>query len=401
MQLTEAAPSITARSSVVTENDIAAEIALRTGIPAANITADDRKKLRTMPARLRARVVGQDTAVDAVARAVRNSRLGYKDPKQPDALMFLGPTGVGKTELAKTLAEAEFGSEAAMSRIDMSEFMDKHSVSRLVGAPPGYVGYDEAGQLTEAVRRRPRQVILLDEIDKAHPDVLAILLQIIEDGRLTDGQGRVVDFKNTIIIMTANFLGAHSAVADSTPIGFVTGTSAYKEAQLQNGSATTKASAMRDRYIEDLKSKMRPELINRIGLRRIIVFDELEPAHLADILKIRLADLNRRLIDKNISVTLTQAAADYFIEDASRPENRAYGARPIKQAINVELLDLLSDAELNGQISNGDDVTADYDPAAKKWTVTRAQTVGLSGAVAETVTDCCALLRRERAVGIL
>ena len=374
MQMSDARAEGRAPRTEVSAEDINQEIALRMEIPVNTVTADEKAKLAALPETLSQRVVGQPEAVNALARAERKSRLGYKDPNQPDAYMFLGPTGVGKTELAKTLALSRYGSESAFTRIDMSEFMEKHSVSRLVGAPPGYVGYEEGGKLTEAVRRKPHQIILLDEIDKAHPDVFNILLQAIEDGRLTDSQGRTVNFKNTTIIMTANFLGAHSATenAEREPMGFLTKRDA-KPAPAAD-PARTKA-AMRDKYIADLKAKVRPELLNRIGMRRVIVFNELAPEDLRAIVKIKTADLNKRIADKRMTVTLTKAAEDYLVRDASSGDNKAYGARPIKQAIDEELLDALSDAELSGRIADGDAVNADFDPAAKAWVITKANKV--------------------------
>jgi ATP-dependent Clp protease ATP-binding subunit ClpC len=358
----------TPRTEVVLE-DVNREIALRMKIPVSTLSADEKTKLLGMEDALNAKVVGQEDAVKAVVKAERRSRLGYKDPKQPDSYMFLGPTGVGKTELAKKMALERYGSETAFTRIDMSEFMEKHSVSRLVGAPPGYVGFEQGGQLTDAVRRKPHQIVLLDEIDKAHPDVFNILLQAIEDGHLTDSTGRKVDFKHVTLIMTANFLGAHSSTEQQqrTPLGFGT----HAPEKKAEPTREEKAAAMREKYIADIKAKLRPELINRIGLRRVIVFNELSPEDLSLIVDIKEKELNERLADKRMTIKFTQAVKDFVIADATKPENKAYGARPVKQAIEEELVDALADADLNGSIDNGDDILADYDAANKRWIITK------------------------------
>jgi ATP-dependent Clp protease ATP-binding subunit ClpC len=343
----------------VTPNDIAKEIALRMEIPVDNVSANDREMLKAMPERLEKRVVGQKEAVQALTRAVRKSRLGYKDPNRPDMYLFLGPTGVGKTEMAKALAEMLFGSEAQMTPIDMSEYGEKQNVARLISAPPGYVGHEEGGQLTEPVRRKPRQIILLDEIDKAHPDVYNVLLQMAEEGRLTDGQGRRVNFKETIIIITANFEGAHSA-DEREPMGF-RNTNTPKPPE-------KKAADQKEKYLASIKGHFKPELINRIGKQRIIVFNELTADTLAEIARIREADLNKRLADKDMTIRLTEAAVKRMVDDASTPANLRYGARPLRDIIEEEILNAAADAELEGTIANGDRVIVDYDPA-KGWVV--------------------------------
>ena len=284
-----------------------------------------------MEERLHQRVVGQDEAINAVANAIRRARAGLQDPNRPlGSFMFLGPTGVGKTELARALAEFLFDDEQAMIRIDMSEYQEKHTVSRMIGAPPGYVGYEEAGQLTEAVRRRPYAVVLFDEIEKAHPEVLNVLLQLLDDGRLTDGKGRTVDFKNTVVIMTSN-LGSQ----------FIGG--ARRREAIDEGA--------RRQVIEALRAHFRPEFLNRID--EIIFFHPLSREHMKAIIDIQLRGLMRRLEERKIRVTLTDAAKDWLVEEGYDP---AYGARPLKRTIQRRVLDPLAMRVLEGDFAEGDEI---------------------------------------------
>jgi ATP-dependent Clp protease ATP-binding subunit ClpB len=275
---------------------------------------------------LHARVVGQDEAVAAVSDAVRRARAGLKDPSRPiGSFLFLGPTGVGKTELTKALAEFLFDDESAITRLDMSEYMEKHSVARMIGAPPGYVGYDEGGALTEAVRRRPYQVILFDEVEKAHPDVFNVLLQVLDDGRLTDGQGRTVDFRNTLIIMTSN-LGSEYLLSGSVE-------------------------AARPQVMEAVRASFRPEFINRID--ETILFQRLEPQHMGAIVSIQLKRLENLLKDRRMTVSLDEQARQWLADKGYDP---AYGARPLKRVIQKELQDPLARLILEGTINDGDEV---------------------------------------------
>jgi ATP-dependent Clp protease ATP-binding subunit ClpB len=295
------------------------------------------KKLVNMEDRLRQRVVGQDVALSRVANAIRRSRAGLSDPKKPiGSFIFLGPTGVGKTELARALAEFLFDDEHAMVRIDMSEYMEKHAVARLIGAPPGYIGYDEGGQLTEAVRRRPYCVILFDEIEKAHPDVFNVLLQILDDGRLTDSRGRTVDFKNAVIIMTSN-IGASYLQAEG-----VASPEAFAEAT--------------EHVMEALRQHFRPEFLNRVD--DIVVFSPLGEEQLMPIIELRLDDLRRLLADRKITIELTQAAKELLFMEGF---DRAYGARPLKRAIQKLIQDPLALKILEGEVKHGDHVIVDAD----------------------------------------
>jgi ATP-dependent Clp protease ATP-binding subunit ClpC len=289
------------------------------------------------------RVIGQEEAVKSVARAIRRARAGLKDPKRPiGSFIFLGPSGVGKTELARALAEAMFGDEDAMIRIDMSEYMEKHSTSRLVGSPPGYVGYEEGGQLTEKVRRKPYSVVLFDEIEKAHPEVFNVLLQVLEDGRLTDGKGRTVDFRNTIIIMTSN-VGA-ATIKKSYRLGFTTGDTAQDDYE-----------HMKQNVMEELKKTFRPEFLNRID--DVIVFHSLKEEHLQEIVSLMVEELRKRLKEQDIDFKLTDEAKKHLAKEGFDP---SYGARPLRRAIQKHIEDRLSEELLRGNIKKGDSVIIDY-----------------------------------------
>ncbi|WP_263367256.1 ATP-dependent chaperone ClpB [Edaphobacter bradus] len=319
----------------VDEEDIAAIVSKWTGIPVNKMLEGETQKLVKMEERLRERVVGQDEALSAVANAIRRSRAGLSDPKRPiGSFIFLGPTGVGKTETARALAEFLFDDETAMVRIDMSEYMEKHAVSRLIGAPPGYVGYDEGGQLTEAIRRRPYAVVLFDEIEKAHPDVFNILLQVLDDGRLTDSQGRTVDFKNTVLIMTSN-IGA-----DKLSTAWAAGPEGFEEA--------------RGRVMEVLRQNFRPEFLNRVD--DIVVFRPLDESQLTHIVDLRLKDVQKLLADRKITLELTDAARKAIFKAGY---DRAYGARPLKRAIQRMVQDKLAIRILDGEVLHGDHVTID------------------------------------------
>jgi ATP-dependent Clp protease ATP-binding subunit ClpC len=331
--------------SEVTMDDIAQIVASWTGIPVVKLAEEETERLLKMEDILHQRVIGQDDAVKAVSRAVRRARAGLKDPKRPmGSFIFLGPTGVGKTELARALAEAMFGDENAVIRIDMSEYMEKHTTSRLVGAPPGYVGYEEGGQLTEKVRRKPYSVVLLDEVEKAHPEVFNILLQVLEDGRLTDSKGRVVDFRNTLIIMTSN-VGADAIKRNST-LGFLTGNSDEKQKQ--------EFSNMRDKVMAELKKSFRPEFLNRID--ETIVFHQLEEKHIAEIVTLMADDLRKRLNEQDVDFELSDAAKAFLAKEGFDP---LYGARPLRRAIQKHIEDRLSEELLRGTIVKGDKLWID------------------------------------------
>lgn len=325
------------KADTVTEEDIAQIVSGWTGIPVSKLGEDEIKRLLTLEDTLHTRVVGQEEAVKAVSRAIRRGRTGLKDPKRPiGSFLFLGPTGVGKTELSKTLAEALFGDEKALIRIDMSEYMEKHSVSRMVGSPPGYVGYDEGGQLTEKVRRKPYSVILFDEIEKAHPDVFNILLQIMEDGRLTDSQGRVVDFKNTVVIMTSN-VGARN-ITEPKRLGFSSPDESEKD----------KYEAMRKSVMEELKRMFRPEFLNRVD--DIIVFQPLNKGEIKQIASLLLAELKRRSAENDIYLLMGDDVVDFVAEKGYDP---VFGARPLKRAIQTDVEDKLAEGMLSGEITKG------------------------------------------------
>ena len=325
--------------AAITDEDIAEVVSQWTGIPLKQMEKKESERLVHLEKELHQRVIGQEEAVSAVARSIRRARSGLKDPKRPiGSFLFLGPTGVGKTELAKTLAEAMFGDQDALVRIDMSEYMEKHAVSRLVGSPPGYVGFDEGGQLTEKIRNKPYSVILLDEIEKAHPDVFNILLQVLDDGHLTDSKGRKVDFRNTILIMTSN-LGA-TALRDEKSVGFGAKTVQHDHA------------AMEKRIREELKNAFRPELLNRID--EIIVFHKLTKPELRQIVQLMTKDIKTRLAELNIELKFTSGVIDLIAEEGFDPE---YGARPIRRAIQKKIEDPLSEALLSGEIRFGQKVT--------------------------------------------
>jgi ATP-dependent Clp protease ATP-binding subunit ClpB len=327
----ETAPGEPLLREAVGEADIAGVVSRWTGIPVDKMLAGERDKLLHMEDGLRARIVGQDEAVIAVSNAVRRARAGLQDPTQPiGSFLFLGPTGVGKTELCKALAQFLFDDEAAMVRIDMSEYMEKHSVARLIGAPPGYVGYEEGGALTEAVRRRPYQVILFDEVEKAHADVFNVLLQVLDDGRLTDGQGRTVDFRNTIIVLTSNlgseFLAAQPEADDTD--------------------------AVRDQMMGAVRAAFRPEFLNRLD--EMILFHRLTRADMDGIVDIQLGHLRALLAERKVAIELDDAARAWLAAAGYDP---AYGARPLKRVIQRQLQNPLANMILDGSVADGDAVT--------------------------------------------
>ncbi len=317
----------------VTPEDIAHIVSRWTGIPVDKMMEGEKEKLLKMEEKLRQRVVGQDEAITAIANAIRRSRAGLQDPGRPiGSFLFLGPTGVGKTELTKALAEFLFDDDSAMVRMDMSEYMEKHSVARLIGAPPGYVGYEEGGALTEAVRRRPYQVILFDEIEKAHSDVFNILLQVLDDGRLTDGQGRTVDFSNTVLIMTSN-LGSEYLVNQ------------------KEGEPVDK---VRDKVMEVVRSAFRPEFLNRLD--EILLFSRLDRSKIGKIVEIQLNHLRELLEPRHISLNLSEKARDWLADSGYDP---AYGARPLKRVIQTNLQNKLAEMILQGDVSDGSIVNVD------------------------------------------
>ena len=327
----------------VTADDVAKVVAGWTGIPVTRLTEDESMRLLKLEEKLHQRVVGQDEAVNAVAKAIRRSRVGLKDPKRPiGSFLFLGPTGVGKTELCKTLAEAMFGDENAMVRIDMSEYMEKHTVSRLVGSPPGYVGHEEGGQLTEKVRRKPYSVVLFDEIEKAHEDVWNILLQILEDGIVTDSQGRKVDFKNTIIVMTSN-VGAKNITADAARLGFDGSEKGEKE------SEEVRFDRIRDAVMADLKRTFRPEFLNRID--EIIVFHQLTQDNIVQIARRMLDVTAGRMAQQGITLEADDDAVAELAKDGFDPQ---YGARPLRRAIQNQVEDAVAEQMLEGNLKSGD-----------------------------------------------
>jgi ATP-dependent Clp protease ATP-binding subunit ClpC len=329
---------------LVTPDDIAHIVANWTGVPVKKLAAEESERLLRLESVLHERVVGQEEAVQAVSKAIRRARAGMKDPKRPiGSFIFLGPTGVGKTELARALAEALFDDETAMVRLDMSEYMEKHSVSRLVGAPPGYVGYEEGGQLTDIVRRKPYAVMLLDELEKAHYDVFNILLQVLEDGRLTDSQGRTVDFRNAVIIMTSN-IGSRHFRREGAPLGFSTESSKDISGNL----------AAKNRVTEEAKKTFRPEFLNRID--EIIVFSSLSDAELKQIVDIMLVEVSKRLKEGQINLEVTEAAKSEILAKGLDP---AYGARPLRRAIQRMVEDVVADMLLRRDVKAGDTVLVD------------------------------------------
>ena len=326
----------------ISEEEIAEVVSNWTGIPTKKITQDENARLKNLEQTLHERVIGQKEAVSAVARAIKRSRVGLKDPNRPiGSFMFLGPTGVGKTELSKALAESLFGNENAMIRVDMSEYMEAHTTSKIIGSPPGYVGYDEAGGLTEKVRRKPYSVILFDEIEKAHPDVLNILLQILDDGRLTDSHGRVVNFKNAVIIMTSN-IGAR-LITDKKTLGF---TSKEENQEAKEYEATKKE------VLAELKKQFRPEFINRID--EIIVFHKLTNEEVKQIADIMLKQITERLKEKEITITIDESAKELI---AKKGMDNIYGARPLRRAIQTMIEDKIAEEIIDGKLKNGDNAT--------------------------------------------
>ncbi|WP_426502205.1 ATP-dependent Clp protease ATP-binding subunit [Dactylosporangium sp. McL0621] len=347
-----------ARPGEVTAQDVAEVVSRATGIPAAQLTEEERQRLGRLEERLHRRLVGQEDAVRSVAEAVRRSRAGLGDPGRPiGSFLFLGPTGVGKTELARALAEALFGDEHRMIRLDMSEFQERHTVSRLVGAPPGYVGYQEAGQLTEAVRRRPYSVVLLDEIEKAHPDVFNLLLQVLDDGRLTDSQGRTVSFRNTVLIMTSN-LGSELLTAGGPALGFTAG----------GEGAGRDDGEVRDRVLRRLRQELRPEFLNRID--EVVIFARLTSGQLGEITRLLLELTRRRLRAQDVTVEFTPAAVDWIAEHGHEPE---FGARPLRRTIQREVDNPLSEMLLTGRLDRGQHVRVDAEGGALRFDTSQAQ----------------------------
>ncbi|MCX7774284.1 MAG: ATP-dependent Clp protease ATP-binding subunit, partial [Clostridia bacterium] len=333
------------RTDTVTEEEIAEIVASWTGIPVKKLAEEESERLMKMEEILHMRVVGQEEAVKAVSKAIRRGRVGLKDPKRPvGSFIFLGPTGVGKTELSKALAESIFGDENSMIRIDMSEYMEKHSVSRLVGSPPGYVGYDEGGQLTEKVRRKPYSVVLFDEIEKAHPDVFNMLLQILEDGRLTDSQGRTVDFRNTVIIMTSN-VGARM-ITEPKKLGFASG----------GNESAKNYEDMKGNVMGELKRTFRPEFLNRVD--EIIVFHPLAEEHLKHIVGLMIESLAKRLKQSAIDLEVSDDAKAFLAKKGFDP---VYGARPLRRAIQSMVEDKLAEEMLEARVKNGDSVRVEIE----------------------------------------
>jgi ATP-dependent Clp protease ATP-binding subunit ClpC len=363
------------------EEEIADIVSMWTGIPVFKLTEAETAKLMRMEEELHKRVIGQHPAIEVISRAIRRSRAGLKDPKRPTgSFVFLGPSGVGKTELARTLAEFLFGDEDAMVRIDMSEYMEKHAVSRLVGSPPGYIGYDEGGQLTEAVRRKPYCVLLLDEIEKAHPDVFNILLQILEDGRLTDSQGRTVDFRHAIVIMTSN-IGAQE-IARNTPLGFA----------ISDDETGITYEDMKNRIMGELKKVFRPEFLNRID--DVIVFHKLQKDEIKQIVELLLLRIRHSMAERELQLDLTEEAKDLLVEKGWDP---AMGARPLRRAIQRYIEDPLADFVLASELPPGSTVVVDPAPDSLSGEVRltivkpkKAKTpvaVGAAGAEAEAEAE--------------
>jgi len=326
-------------------------VASWTGVPVQKLTETESVKLLNMEETLHQRLIGQDEAVKAVSRAIRRARVGLKNPNRPIAsFIFSGPTGVGKTELTKSLASYFFGSEEAMIRLDMSEFMERHTVSKLIGSPPGYVGFNEGGQLTEAVRRRPYTVVLFDEVEKAHPDVFNLLLQLLEDGRLTDSKGRTVDFKNTLLIMTSN-IGSKVIEKGGGGLGFEFSGDSVEDSQYNR---------IKSLVNEELKQYFRPEFLNRLD--EIIVFRQLSKNEVKEIAEIMLQEVFARLKDKGIKLSVTEAFKERLVEEGYNP---SYGARPLRRAVMRLLEDSLAEEVLSGRIKDGDKALVDIDDNKK------------------------------------
>ncbi|KAF5198859.1 Chaperone protein clpb [Thalictrum thalictroides] len=343
--------------TVVGPDEIATVASVWSGIPIQQLTSDEKLRLVGLDEMLRQRVVGQDDAVVAISRAVKRSRVGLKDPDRPiAAMLFCGPTGVGKTELTKALSECYFGSEAAMLRLDMSEYMERHTVSKLIGSPPGYVGYGDGGTLTEAVRKRPFTVVLLDEIEKAHPDIFNLLLQVFEDGHLTDSQGRTVSFKNTLIVMTSNIGSTAIAKGSRSRIGFV----------LEDDSALSSYAGMKSLVMEELKAYFRPELLNRID--EIVVFRPLETTQMLEILNIMLKEVKARVMSLGIGLEVSKAMMDLLCKQGY---DRSYGARPLRRAVTLLIEDVLSEAVLVGHCKPGDTAIIDVDASGNPCVTTQ------------------------------
>ena len=339
------------QSPMVCEEDVAHIVASWTGVPVQKLTETESVKLLNMEETLHQRLIGQDEAVKAVSRAIRRARVGLKNPNRPIAsFIFSGPTGVGKTELTKSLASYFFGSEEAMIRLDMSEFMERHTVSKLIGSPPGYVGFNEGGQLTEAVRRRPYTVVLFDEVEKAHPDVFNLLLQLLEDGRLTDSKGRTVDFKNTLLIMTSN-IGSKVIEKGGGGLGFEFSGDSVEDSQYNR---------IKSLVNEELKQYFRPEFLNRLD--EIIVFRQLSKNEVKEIAEIMLQEVFVRLKDKGIKLDVTEAFKERLVEEGYNP---SYGARPLRRAVMRLLEDSLAEEVLSGRIKDGDKALVDIDENKK------------------------------------
>ena len=354
-----------ANKPTVTEEDVAQVIATMTGVPVTKLTEGETERLLRLEDTLHERVIGQSEAVIAISKAIRRARVGLKSPNRPiGSFIFSGPTGVGKTELAKALAEAIFGSEDNMIRVDMSEFMEKHSTAKLIGSPPGYVGYDDGGHLTELVRKKPYSVILFDEIEKAHPDVFNIMLQILDDGRLTDAKGRHINFKNTVIIMTSN-VGA-SMITTGSKLGF----------SVSNDESKDKYEKLKETVTEEMKKAFRPEFLNRID--ETIVFSHLSKEEIREIVDLMLKDLFKRLSERELSVEVTDEVKDYLAKDGY---SEAYGARPLRRLIQRKIEDALAEEILSGKYAAGDtikmilvDGKIAFEKAAGKTKKTKAKT---------------------------
>lgn len=344
---------------VVDEEAIADVVSGWTKIPVRKLAEEESERLKRLESILHERVIGQDEAVTAVSKAIRRGRVGLKDPKRPiGSFLFLGPTGVGKTELCKALAEAMFGTERALIRVDMSEYMEKHSVSKMIGSPPGYVGYEEGGQLSEKVRRNPYSVILFDEVEKAHPDVFNVLLQVLDDGHVTDAQGRVVDFKNTILIMTSN-AGAENIIAPKL-LGFASA-----------DDAKERYKRMKDRVMEEVKRLFKPEFLNRID--DIIVFHPLNKEHMKEIVTIMTAEIAKRTLGQlHMTLEISEDAKAFLVE---KGYDEKYGARPLRRAIQNHLEDGLAEEILNGNLASGDTVTVIVEDGVLKFTKSFTQKV--------------------------